>query len=91
MRLESSVTSISWIPSEAVSGVMMKLPFESGSGPSRPTAPRRCGRPQRAPRGRSISICQRPPGVRIRGGGRAHHQLGSVGGGVDRLDDPAGR
>ena len=30
MRLESSVTSISWIPSEAISGVMMKLPFEWG-------------------------------------------------------------
>src|ERR1039458_5766099 len=30
MRVESSVTSISWIPSEAVSGVMMKLPFEWG-------------------------------------------------------------
>ena len=30
MRVESSVTSISWIHSEAVSGVMMKLPFEWG-------------------------------------------------------------
>ena len=29
MRIESSVTSISWIPSEAVSG-MTKLPFEAG-------------------------------------------------------------
>src|SRR5919204_2838355 len=29
MRIESSVTSISWIPSEAVPGVM-KLPFEAG-------------------------------------------------------------
>ncbi|HVA06764.1 MAG TPA: cyclic nucleotide-binding domain-containing protein [Acidimicrobiales bacterium] len=30
MRVESSVTSISWIPSEAVSGILMKLPFEWG-------------------------------------------------------------
>ena len=29
MRIESSVTSISWIPSEAVTG-MTKLPFEVG-------------------------------------------------------------
>lgn len=29
MRIESAVTSISWIPSEAVQG-MMKMPFESG-------------------------------------------------------------
>src|SRR5438445_4689831 len=29
MRIESSVTSISWIPSEAVKG-MMKMPFETG-------------------------------------------------------------
>jgi hypothetical protein len=29
MRIESSVTSISWIPSEAISG-MTKLPFEAG-------------------------------------------------------------
>jgi hypothetical protein len=29
MRIESSVTSISWIPSEAIQG-MMKLPFETG-------------------------------------------------------------
>jgi len=31
MRIESSVTSISWIPSEAIEG-MMKLPFELGVG-----------------------------------------------------------
>jgi len=31
MRIESSVTSISWIPSEAIDG-MMKLPFELGVG-----------------------------------------------------------
>jgi hypothetical protein len=30
MRIESSVTSISWIPSEAVGGVATKLPFETG-------------------------------------------------------------
>jgi hypothetical protein len=30
MRIESSVTSISWIPSEAVAGVATKLPFEAG-------------------------------------------------------------
>lgn len=30
MRIESSVTSISWIPSEAISGVATKLPFEMG-------------------------------------------------------------
>ena len=29
MRIESSVTSISWIPSEAIEG-MTKLPFEMG-------------------------------------------------------------
>ena len=29
MRIESSVTSISWIPSEAVAGVT-KVPFEMG-------------------------------------------------------------
>jgi len=29
MRFESKVTSISWIPSEAIAG-MMKLPFEMG-------------------------------------------------------------
>ena len=31
MRVESSVTAISWIPSEAISG-MPKLPFEVGIG-----------------------------------------------------------
>lgn len=31
MRIESSVTSLSWIPSEAIDG-MMKLPFELGVG-----------------------------------------------------------
>src|SRR3954454_392828 len=31
MRVEKSVTSISWIPSEAISG-MPKLPFEMGVG-----------------------------------------------------------
>ena len=31
MRIESSVTSLSWIPSEAVQG-MTKLPFEMGVG-----------------------------------------------------------
>lgn len=30
MRIESSVTSISWIPSEAISGLAAKLPFEVG-------------------------------------------------------------
>ncbi len=30
MRIESSVTSVSWIPSEAVAGMATKLPFERG-------------------------------------------------------------
>jgi hypothetical protein len=30
MRFESSVTSISWIPSEAISGLATKMPFEMG-------------------------------------------------------------
>lgn len=30
MRIESSVTSISWIPSEAITGLSTKLPFEMG-------------------------------------------------------------
>ena len=30
MRIESSVTSISWIPSEAVSALSLKMPFEMG-------------------------------------------------------------
>ena len=30
MRIDASVTSISWIPSEAISGMATKLPFESG-------------------------------------------------------------
>jgi hypothetical protein len=30
MRIESSVTSISWIPSEAITGVTSKMPFETG-------------------------------------------------------------
>jgi hypothetical protein len=30
MRIEASVTSISWIPSEAITGLSTKLPFESG-------------------------------------------------------------
>ena len=29
MRIESSVTSVSWIPSEAIEG-LAKLPFEAG-------------------------------------------------------------
>ena len=29
MRIESSVTSVSWIPSEAIKG-MVKMPFEVG-------------------------------------------------------------
>ena len=31
MRVESSVTSVSWIPSEAIKG-MVKMPFEVGVG-----------------------------------------------------------
>ena len=38
MRYESSVTSLSWIPSEAVSG-MTKLPFEMGIGHYDPPPP----------------------------------------------------
>jgi Cyclic nucleotide-binding domain len=30
MRIESSVTSLSWIPSEAIKGIGTKLPFEKG-------------------------------------------------------------
>ncbi|MGH9028947.1 MAG: cyclic nucleotide-binding domain-containing protein, partial [Acidimicrobiales bacterium] len=30
MRIEASVTSISWIPSEAITGMSTKLPFETG-------------------------------------------------------------
>jgi hypothetical protein len=30
MRIEGSVTSVSWIPSEAVSGVVLRVPFEVG-------------------------------------------------------------
>ena len=30
MRIDSSVTSISWIPSEAISGMGTKIPFETG-------------------------------------------------------------
>ena len=30
MRIDASVTSISWIPSEAITGLATKLPFESG-------------------------------------------------------------
>ncbi|HXQ19276.1 MAG TPA: cyclic nucleotide-binding domain-containing protein [Acidimicrobiales bacterium] len=30
MRIESSVTSLSWIPSEAIAGITAKLPFELG-------------------------------------------------------------
>ena len=53
MRIESSVTAISWIPSEAIEG-MPKIPFEMGIGhydepppdriaPGRPRAPARRG------------------------------------------------
>src|SRR5437764_4096580 len=38
MRVESSVTSISWIPSEAIEG-MPKLPFEIGVGHYDPPPP----------------------------------------------------
>src|SRR5271166_1177298 len=30
MRIDASVTSVSWIPSEAITGLTTKLPFESG-------------------------------------------------------------
>ena len=30
MRFESSVTSVSWIPSEAIAGMATKIPFEAG-------------------------------------------------------------
>ena len=30
MRVESSVTSLSWIPSEAIAGISTKMPFEAG-------------------------------------------------------------
>lgn len=42
MRIESSVTSISWIPSEAIEG-MPKLPFEIGVGHYDPPPPDRLG------------------------------------------------
>ena len=38
MRVESSITSISWIPSEAIEG-MPKLPFEMGIGHYDPPPP----------------------------------------------------
>ena len=40
MRIESSVTSISWIPSEAVKGVATKVPFEMGSPTTTSRRPR---------------------------------------------------
>jgi len=30
MRVEGSVTAVSWIPSEAVTGVVLRIPFEVG-------------------------------------------------------------
>ncbi|HLI57252.1 MAG TPA: cyclic nucleotide-binding domain-containing protein [Actinomycetota bacterium] len=42
MRFESSVTSVSWIPSEAVAG-MTKLPFEVGIGHYDPPPPDQLG------------------------------------------------
>ena len=38
MRVESSVTSISWIPSEAITG-MTKMPFEMGMAHYDPPPP----------------------------------------------------
>ena len=46
MRIQSKVTSISWIPSECVEG-MTKLPFEMGVAHYDP-APRRHRGPRRA-------------------------------------------
>jgi hypothetical protein len=42
MRIESKVTSISWIPSEAITG-MLKLPFEMGVGRYDEPPPERIG------------------------------------------------
>ena len=39
MRIESSVTSLSWIPSEAVEGLAVKLPFEMGMAHYDPPPP----------------------------------------------------
>src|SRR5919206_1434864 len=39
MRFSSSVTSVSWIPSEAVTGVALKMPFEVGMAHYDPPPP----------------------------------------------------
>ena len=53
MRVESSVTSITWIPSEAVAG-MPKMPFEMGIAHYDEPPPERDRRPERAARARRL-------------------------------------
>ena len=62
MRYESSVTSLSWIPSEAVVGGT-RLPFDAGCGPLRPTASRRARRSRRTAGGRPLPIRQSTGGL----------------------------
>ena len=67
MRIESSVTSVSWIPSEAVTGPVLKGTFDSGLHALRRPAARRDRRPRGAARaGRSASRTISRPGPRSR-------------------------
>ena len=71
---ESSVTSVSWIPSEAIRGIT-KLPFELKVGhyDSAPPDHVDAAGAHRAARRRPVPVRQ-PPGGVDRGGGRAHRR-----------------
>ena len=70
MRVESSVTSVSWIPSEAVTGAVLKGTFDVRLHALRRSAARRHRRPRRAAgrRTRSASPTSSRPGSRSRTG-----------------------
>ncbi len=62
MRYESSVTSVSWIPSEAVTGPS-RAGFRLGIRPLRRPAVRGTRGPRGTPRGRQVPVRQRAAGL----------------------------
>ena len=88
-RFESSVTAISWIPSEAITGPS-KVPFEAGRHPLRRAAAGPDRRSRGAANERPLPRSERAAGVH-RGGGRPDRERRASRPGPHRCDDRQGR
>ena len=80
MRIESSVTAISWIPSEAITARRRsRCPFEIGHRPLRRAAARPHRRPRRVARRRQVPLRQRAASLDQRDRRRRDPQLRLLG------------